>query len=453
MGRLFGTDGIRGIANRDLSIQRGAQVGQALATVLRERLGEGSKPRVFIGKDTRLSSDMIEAALASGLCAGGVDCFSLGVVPTPAVACLTVSHRMDAGVMISASHNPFQFNGIKIFGPKGYKLTDEEEAEIEDMILDDAIPMHKAEAGEIGRYSRREELAEEYIRHIAATLPGEKPFAGMRVLVDCANGSASRTAETLFRLLGAEAEVICQEPDGVNVNQGCGSTHIEALRERVRAGGYALGVAFDGDADRCLAVDETGALVDGDQMIAIFANRMKERGTLRKNTAVVTVMSNYGFMNFARESGITVKTTKVGDRYVLETMLAEGYNIGGEQSGHIIFTDHMTTGDGQLSAVQLMGVMQETGKPLSRLTEVITILPQVLVNMEATVDMKAGLAESLEISAAVRACEEELQGRGRVLIRPSGTEPLIRVMVEGPEEGQIRDIANRIVAAIREALS
>ena len=452
MGRLFGTDGIRGIANRDLSIQRGAQVGQALATVLRERLGEGSKPRVFIGKDTRLSSDMIEAALASGLCAGGVDCFSLGVVPTPAVACLTVSHRMDAGVMISASHNPFQFNGIKIFGPKGYKLTDEEEAEIEDMILDDAIPMHKAEAGEIGRYSRREELAEEYIRHIAATLPGEKPLAGMRVLVDCANGSASRTAETLFRLLGAEAEVICQEPDGVNVNQGCGSTHIEALRDRVRAGGYALGVAFDGDADRCLAVDETGALVDGDQMIAIFASRMKERGTLHKNTAVVTVM-NYGFMNFARESGVAVKTTKVGDRYVLETMLAEGYNIGGEQSGHIIFTDHMTTGDGQLSAVQLMGVMAETGKPLSQLTRVITILPQVLVNMEATVDMKAGLAESLEISAAVRACEEELQGRGRVLIRPSGTEPLIRVMVEGPEEGQIRDIANRIVAAIREALS
>ncbi len=452
MGRLFGTDGIRGVANRDLSIQRSAQVGQALATVLRERLGD-RKPRVFIGKDTRLSSDMIEAALAAGLCAGGADCVSLGVVPTPAVAYLTVAHRMDAGVMISASHNPFQFNGIKIFGPKGYKLTDEEEAEIEDMILDDAIPMHKAEAGEIGRYSRREELAEEYIRHIAATLPGEKPLAGMRVLVDCANGSASRTAETLFRMLGAEAEVICQEPDGVNVNQGCGSTHIEALRERVRAGGYALGVAFDGDADRCLAVDETGALVDGDQMIAIFANRMKERGTLRKNTAVVTVMSNYGFMNFARESGVAVKTTKVGDRYVLETMLAEGYNIGGEQSGHIIFTDHMTTGDGQLSAVQLMGVMAETGKPLSQLTRVITILPQVLVNMEATVDMKAGLAESLEISAAVRACEEELQGRGRVLIRPSGTEPLIRVMVEGPEEGQIRDIANRIVAAIREALS
>lgn len=453
MGRLFGTDGIRGIANRDLSIQRSAQVGQALATVLRERLGEGRKPRVFIGKDTRLSSDMIEAALAAGLCAGGVDCVALGVVPTPAVAYLTVAHGMDAGVMISASHNPFQFNGIKIFGPKGYKLTDREEAEIEDMILDDAIPMHKAEAGEIGRYSQGTGLAEEYIRHIAATLPGEKPLRGMRVLADCANGSASRTAKELFALLGAEADIICREPDGVNVNRDCGSTHMESLRQRVKAGGYALGVAFDGDADRCLAVDEKGELVDGDQMIAIFATRMKEKGTLKKNTAVVTVMSNYGFMNFARQSGIDVKTTKVGDRYVLETMLAEGYNIGGEQSGHIIFTDHMTTGDGQLSAVQLMGVMQETGKPLSQLTEVITILPQVLVNMEATVDMKAGLAESLEISAAVRACEEELQGRGRVLIRPSGTEPLIRVMVEGPEEGQIRDIANRIVAAIREALS
>lgn len=453
MGRLFGTDGIRGVANRDLSIQRGAQVGQALATVLRERLGEGKKPRVFIGKDTRLSSDMIEAALASGLCAGGVDCVSLGVVPTPAVAFLTVAHGMDAGVMISASHNPFHFNGIKIFGPRGYKLTDAEEEEIEGMILDDAIPMVKAEAAEIGRYSHREELAEEYIRHLAGTLPGEAPLGGMKVLVDCANGSASRTAGELFRLLGADAEIICREPDGVNVNRDCGSTHIEALRERVKAGGYALGVAFDGDADRCLAVDETGALVDGDQMIAIFAARMKEKGTLHHNTAVVTVMSNYGFMNFAKESGITVKTTKVGDRYVLETMLAEGYNIGGEQSGHIIFTDYMTTGDGQLSAVQLMGVMAETGRPLSALTRVITILPQVLVNMEATVDMKAGLAESLEISAAVRACEEELRGEGRVLIRPSGTEPLIRVMVEGPEEEQISDIARRIVTAIREALS
>ena len=453
MGRLFGTDGIRGVANRDLSIQRSAQVGQALATVLGERLGRERKPRVFIGKDTRLSSDMIEAALVAGLCAGGVDCVSLGVVPTPAVAYLTVAHQMDAGVMISASHNPFQFNGIKIFGPKGYKLTDEEEAEIEDMILDDAIPMHKAEAGEIGRYSQGTGLAEEYIRHIAATLPGEKPLRGMRVLADCANGSASRTAKELFALLGAEADVICREPDGVNVNRDCGSTHMESLRQRVKAGGYALGVAFDGDADRCLAVDEKGNLVDGDQMIAVFATEMKRKGTLRRDTAVVTVMSNYGFMNFAKDSGITVKTTKVGDRYVLETMLAEGYNIGGEQSGHIIFTDFMTTGDGQLSAVQLMEVMKATGKPLSELTGVITILPQVLVNMEATVDMKAGLAESLEISAAVRACEEELAGAGRVLIRPSGTEPLIRVMVEGPDQGQITDIANRIVKAIRETLS
>ena len=453
MGRLFGTDGIRGVANRDLSIQRSAQVGQALATVLRERLGGTRKPRVFIGKDTRLSSDMIEAALAAGLCAGGVDCVSLGVVPTPAVACLTVAHGMDAGVMISASHNPFQFNGIKIFGPKGYKLTDDQEAEIEDMILDDAIPMHKAEAGEIGRHTQGEDLAVEYIRHIAGTVPGEQPLRGMKVLADCANGSASRTARELFALLGADADVICREPDGVNVNQDCGSTHIENLRDRVKAGGYHLGVAFDGDADRCLAVDEKGNLVDGDQMIAIFATEMKRQGTLCHDTAVVTVMSNYGFMNFAKENGVTVKTTKVGDRYVLETMLAQGYNIGGEQSGHIIFTDYMTTGDGQLSAIQLMRVMKDTGKPLSQLTKVITILPQVLVNMEATVDMKAGLAESLEITAAVRACEEELAGKGRVLIRPSGTEPLIRVMVEGPDQEQITAIANRIVGAIRETLS
>ena len=452
MGRLFGTDGIRGVANRDLSLQRAAQVGQALATVLRERLEEG-KPRVFLGKDTRLSSDMVESALAAGLCAGGVDCACLGVVPTPAVAWLTVAHGMDAGVMISASHNPFQFNGIKIFGPRGYKLTDAEEAEMEAMILDHAKPMVQAAPEEMGRRESREELAEEYIRHIASTLPGEKPLRGLRVLADCANGSASRTARELFARLGAEADFLADSPDGVNVNRDCGSTHLEALREGVRRGGYHLGVAFDGDADRCLAVDETGAVVDGDQMIAIFAARMKEKGALRGDTAVVTVMTNYGFMNFARENGIRVKSTKVGDRYVLEAMLAGGYNIGGEQSGHIIFTDFMTTGDGQLSAVQLMGVMRETGLPLSRLAGIITILPQVLVNLPATVDMKAGLAESLEISSAIRECEEELGDSGRVLIRPSGTEPLIRVMVEGPEMERITGIAERIAGAIRKNLA
>ena len=452
MGRLFGTDGIRGIANRDLSVERAVQVGQALATVLRERLGE-RRPRVLIGKDTRISSDMVEAALAAGLCAGGADCVSLGVVPTPAVAWLTVAHAMDAGVMISASHNPFPYNGIKIFGPRGYKLTDREEEEMEAMILDHAQPMAQAAPEGIGRHASREELAEEYIRHIAATLPGEKPLRGMRVLADCANGSASRTARRLFEELGARADFLADSPDGVNVNRDCGSTHLEALREGVRAGGYALGVAFDGDADRCLAVDETGAVVDGDQMIAIFAAQMKEKGVLRGDTAVVTVMSNFGFMNFARENGIRVKTTKVGDRYVLEAMLAGGYNIGGEQSGHIIFTDHMTTGDGQLSAVQLMGVMAETGQPLSRLAGIITILPQVLVNLPATVDMKAGLAESLEITAAVRECEEELGDAGRVLIRPSGTEPLIRVMVEGPDLAQIDGIARRIADAIQKNLA
>ncbi len=452
MGRLFGTDGIRGIANRDLSVERAVQVGQALATVLRERLGE-RRPRVLIGKDTRISSDMVEAALAAGLCAGGADCVSLGVVPTPAVAWLTVAHAMDAGVMISASHNPFPYNGIKIFGPRGYKLTDREEEEMEAMILDHAQPMAQAAPEGIGRHASREELAEEYIRHIAATLPGEKPLRGMRVLADCANGSASRTARRLFEELGARADFLADSPDGVNVNRDCGSTHLEALREGVRAGGYALGVAFDGDADRCLAVDETGAVVDGDQMIAIFAAQMKGKGALRGDTAVVTVMSNFGFMNFARENGIRVKTTKVGDRYVLEAMLAGGYNIGGEQSGHIIFTDHMTTGDGQLSAVQLMGVMAETGQPLSRLAGIITILPQVLVNLPATVDMKAGLAESLEITAAVRECEEELGDAGRVLIRPSGTEPLIRVMVEGPDLAQIDGIARRIADAIQKNLA
>ena len=354
--------------------------------------------------------------------------------------------------MISASHNPFHFNGIKIFGPKGYKLTDREEAEIEDMILDDAIPMHKAEAGEIGRYSRREELAKEYVRHIAATVPGEKPFAGMRVLVDCANGSASRTAGELFEQLGANADIICREPDGVNVNQDCGSTHIHRLREMVKAGGYALGVAFDGDADRCLAVDETGVLVDGDQMIAIFATEMKRKGSLRQNTAVVTVMSNYGFMNFARESGITVKTTKVGDRYVLETMLAEGYNIGGEQSGHIIFLDENTTGDGLLSALHLLQVMVDTGKSLSELAGVMEVLPQALVNAKVANHKKEKYMEYPVIAEAIGRLEKAFAGEGRVLIRPSGTEPLVRVMIEGKDKQVIRAEAEKLAMLIQDVM-
>lgn len=448
MGRLFGTDGIRGIANRDLSVSLATQIGTALAMVLREQLDH--KPRVFVGKDTRASSDMLEAALAAGLCAGGADAVSLGVVPTPAVAYLTTRYAMDSGVMISASHNPFHYNGIKIFGGKGYKLTDAQEQQMEEIILDHAVPPALAPARELGRHTHREDLVQDYVRYLAATVPGG--VGELRVLVDCAHGSASTTARALFDLIGAQAEIVSASPNGLNINDNCGSTHVERLSRQVVEGGYHLGVAFDGDADRCLAVDDRGRVVNGDQLLAVFAMDLRQQDRLKKDTVVATVMSNLGFFQFAKRQGMDTRSTKVGDRYVLETMVREDLSIGGEQSGHIIFSDYMTTGDGQLSAIQLLGVMARSGQPLSQLTQVITILPQVLLNMEATVDMKAGLAESLELTQAVRRCEDQLGDAGRILIRPSGTEPLIRVMVEGEDQDQIEAIAQQVAAAIRENL-
>ncbi len=449
MGRLFGTDGIRGIANRDLSIRTASELGLALAELLRAE-APGKRHKVAIGKDTRLSSDMLETALASGLTAGGCDVVLLGVIPTPAVAYLTVETEASAGVMISASHNPYEYNGIKIFGAKGFKLTDEEEDTVERMLLDRDIPLVPVEPAEIGTYTRDEGAAERYIAHLASTVKGS--LSGMKVLVDCANGSASVTAERLFRALGAEATILCAEPDGRNVNRDCGSTHVEHLSQKVKEGGYRLAVAFDGDADRCLAVDENGEVVNGDQMIAIFAKEMKKAGRLPDSAAVVTIMSGFGFFRFAKENGIHAETTKVGDRYVLENMIKNGYNIGGEQSGHIIFREFMTTGDGELSAIQLMQVMRDTGLPLSRLASVMPMTPQVLLNVEATHDMKEGLYESPELSEIIRGAEEELGETGRVLIRPSGTEPLIRVMAEGEDEKQITRLAERIAEGIRRYL-
>lgn len=444
MGRLFGTDGVRGIANRDLSIQLASEIGVALAMVLRER--SAGRPLVLVGKDTRASSDMIEAAVTAGLCAGGVDVAPLGVVPTPTVAYLVTRQQAAAGVMISASHNPYHFNGIKVFGPLGTKLSDEEEQEIEDIVLDHGIPFVYASAHEVGMLRPIPGGKEAYLDHLVSTVP--QGLEGMKVLVDCANGSASATAGELFRRLGARADLINDQPDGRNVNDHCGSTHVSELCDRVREGGYDLAVAFDGDADRCLAVDEKGNVIDGDQMIAIFARDMKAAGRLRGNTAVVTVMSNYGFFQFAKDNGIDTRATKVGDRYVLETMLREGFVIGGEQSGHIIFSEYMTTGDGQLSAIQLMRAMKDAGASLSDLAKVITIMPQVLVNVEATRDMKAAINDSVELGQVVRRCEQQLEGRGRVLLRPSGTEPLIRVMVEGNDLEEIQQIADTIAGAI-----
>lgn len=449
MGRLFGTDGMRGIANRDLSIRRAGELGLALAELLRGEHPD-SRPEVVIGKDTRLSGDMLEAAVAAGLCAGGADVVLLGVIPTPAVAHLTVKEGAAAGVMISASHNPYEFNGIKIFGPQGYKLTDDEEDEIERMLLDRDIPLIPVPAKQIGCCTRDETAADRYIEYIASTVP--EGLHGMKVLVDCANGSASFTAEKLFRRLGAEATILCDAPDGTNINRDCGSTHVENLAALMQGGKYALAVAFDGDADRCLAVDEKGNVVNGDQMIAAFARQMKAEGRLPGDAAVVTVMSSFGFFRFAKENGIHAETTKVGDRYVLENMLQNGYNIGGEQSGHIIFREYMPTGDGELSAIQLMRIMQESGEALSTLAGRMPVTPQVLLNVEADRDMKETLHESPEMYALINRCEEELGDTGRILIRPSGTEPLIRVMVEGENEVQIRRLAEELAAGIERYL-
>ena len=449
MGRLFGTDGMRGIANRDLSIKSVSELGMALAELLRSEKPE-VRHRVVIGKDTRLSSDMLESAMAAGLCAGGVDVLLLGVIPTPAVAHLTVQMGMSAGIMISASHNPYEFNGIKVFGPRGYKLTDSEEDCIERMLLDRDIPVIPVESAEIGRCSRDEQAIDRYVDYLVSTVKGN--LGGMKVLVDCANGSASMTAKRLFHLLGADATVICDAPDGLNVNRECGSIHVEHLRSIVREGGYQLAVAFDGDADRCLAVDEKGNVVNGDQMIAAMALRMKEEGRLPGNAAVVTVMSSFGFFRFAKQHDIHAETTKVGDRYVLENMLENGYNIGGEQSGHIIFREFMPTGDGELSAIQLMCAMRDTDKLLSELTSVMPVTPQVLINVEATRDMKEALHESIELDKLIHDAEDELGDTGRILIRPSGTEPLIRVMVEGEEELLIERLAKTIADGITKYL-
>lgn len=445
MGRLFGTDGIRGVANRDLSIHSASDLGMALAELLRREKPD-VRHRVVIGKDTRLSSDMLESAVAAGLCAGGVDAVMLGVVPTPATAYLTVEMGASAGIMISASHNPYEFNGIKVFGPKGFKLTDDEEDNIERMLLDRDIPLIPVESAQIGECSRDADAVNRYVEYLASTVKGG--LDGMRVLVDCSNGSASVTVERLFRLLGADADIICDAPDGTNINRECGSTHVEHLSSLMAGGKYQLAVAFDGDADRCLAVDEKGNVVNGDQMIAAFALQMKAEGRLPGDAAVVTIMSSFGFFRFAREYGIKAETTKVGDRYVLENMLENGYNIGGEQSGHIIFREYMPTGDGELSAIQLMRIMRDTKKPLSELAGVMPVTPQVLINVEADRDMKEALHESIELNDLIRDAEDELGDTGRVLIRPSGTEPLIRVMIEGGDPAQIRRLAERIAAGI-----
>ena len=448
MGRLFGTDGARGVANSEITCELSMQIGRAAAMVLTENLDH--RPRVLIGMDTRASGEMLEAALTAGLCSVGADVLLLGVVPTPAVAHLVKAYGYDAGVMISASHNPCEYNGIKIFQSTGYKLPDALENEIEAIILDEAKVPPVMVGGDVGRVTRAEHAVEDYIAHLLSTT--DVRCDGLKIALDCANGSSSVSAKTVFESLGAQCIVIADNPDGVNINKDCGSTHMGALQKCVLENNCDLGFAFDGDADRMLAVDHTGNIVDGDRAIALCAKYMQKNGTLKKDTAVVTVMSNMGFFKFCEANNIHCERTKVGDRYVLENMLENGYSIGGEQSGHIIFLDYATTGDGQLSAIQVLKVLKNTGKSLKELADEMEVYPQVLINVRVSNYGRVRFTSDMEIKNAIARAEEELGDSGRVLVRVSGTEPLVRVMLEGKNEEKIRELGETIAEVVRERL-
>lgn len=447
MGKLFGTDGIRGVVGENLTADMAFRVGQAIATVLEEE--KGSRPTVVIGKDTRISSDMLESALMAGICSVGGDVKPLGTIPTPAVAYLSQQERADAGIVISASHNPYEHNGIKVFSGQGYKLSDTVERRIEEKILSDA-PMKVRTRGEIGRrHHGMRQLKRDYIDFVASTV--ESDLAGLKILVDCANGAASATAPELFGRFKAHTDFINHAPDGVNINNHCGSTHLEDLAAAVVRGGYDVGVAFDGDADRCLLVDEKGGTIDGDKVMAVCALDMKHRGKLNGNTIVATVMSNLGLHEFCRNQGIELICTDVGDRNVLEKMLEKDFRIGGEQSGHTIFTALETTGDGEVTALQFLQVLARSGEKASALAGCCATYPQVLVNVEVphSGGVKEKIMASPELAEAVKREEEALGSEGRVLVRPSGTEALIRVMVEAKTAETAKDVASKLAEFIK----
>lgn len=450
MGRLFGTDGARGIAVTELTCELAMNIGRAAAIVLTKQKTHKGKARILIGKDTRISSDILESALIAGITSVGADVELLGVVPTPAVAYLVRYYEADAGVMISASHNSVEYNGIKLFSSTGFKLPDDVENEIEALILDTPEKMTLVDGSDVGRVKTMYGAVSEYNEHIQSTVGGK--FQGLLVAIDCANGSACATAESLFYKFGAEYVYINNEPNGLNINDKCGSTHIEQLVELVKKRGCDVGFAFDGDADRCLAVDEKGNIIDGDKLIAILSRYMKEIGTLKNNTAVVTVMSNLGFHRFMNENKIETVCTKVGDRYVLEEMLNNGYNIGGEQSGHIIFLDHATTGDGQLTAAQTLELLSKCKRPLSQLVKDIPDFPQLLVNVKITEDKKGLWEKTQKITDIIAQAEQAMGENGRILVRESGTEPLVRVMIEGKDEKEVHNWTHLIADTIKECL-
>lgn len=448
MGRLFGTDGIRGLANERLNCDLAFKIGQASAIVLTMAK---HKPRILVGRDTRLSGDMLEAALVAGICSVGAEARILGVIPTPAVAYLARHYRADAGIVISASHNSMEYNGIKIFNNKGYKLSDELEERIESIVLDNSEEITYPIGVDVGRIVRVKKAVNHYEEFLKSTI--DVSLEGLKLVVDCANGAASKIAPVVLSELGAEVHAIYDEPDGININRLCGSTYPQNLQENVVELGADLGLAFDGDADRLIAVDEHGELVDGDQMLVICGLDLKKRGLLKKDTVVGTVMSNLGFDMALNKAGCNVVKTNVGDRYVLEKMLEEGYNIGGEQSGHIIFLDYNTTGDGILTALQLLSVMKRENKKLSELSKAMEKLPQVLENAKVSEDNKLKYTEDPDIQKEIKRIEDRFKGQGRVLIRPSGTEPLVRVMIEGKDQREIEEYAVGLARLIEKRLN
>ncbi|GAA1759105.1 MULTISPECIES: phosphoglucosamine mutase [Streptomonospora] len=445
MTRLFGTDGVRGVAGRDLTAALALELSIAAARVLPGAHFVGERPRAVVGRDPRASGEFLEAAVVAGLASAGVDVVRLGVLPTPAVAYLTAEMDADFGVMLSASHNPAPDNGIKFFGRGGHKLPDAVEDDIAAALKD---PAEGAVGPGVGRVTDAADSAERYIRHVVGTVP--HGLDGLRVVVDCAKGAASAVSPEALRRAGADVVTLHDDPDGLNINHECGSTHLDDLRAAVVGHGADAGIAHDGDADRCLAVAADGSVVDGDQIMGILALELHEAGRLAKDTLVITVMSNLGLKLAMREAGITVVETPVGDRYVLEAMREGGYSLGGEQSGHVVITNHATTGDGLLTALHLLSAMSRRGLALDELAKVMTRLPQVLINVRG-VD-KARAKSSAALAEAVSAAEAELGETGRVLIRPSGTEPMVRVMVEAAAEAHAHEVAERLAGVVREDL-
>ena len=445
MARLFGTDGVRGVANEELNPLLAMQLGQAGATVLTKE--NEHRPTIMVGCDTRISGDMLANALMAGICSVGANAVYVGVIPTPAVAYLTKKYKVEAGVVISASHNPVEFNGIKFFDGNGYKLPDSMEDEIEALIRNGMQGVEMPTGSRVGKIKYRTDAREEYINHAIQSVPVD--LSGLKIVVDCAEGASFYTSVEALRELGANVVPIHNMPDGTNINSNCGSTHMEELQARVVYEKANVGLAFDGDADRLLAVDENGAIVDGDQIMAVVGNHMRNQGKLKKDTIVATVMSNLGFFQMGEREKLHMEQTKVGDRYVLERMREIGASLGGEQSGHVIFLDENTTGDGLLSALHLLEVMVDTGKPLSELASIMTVMPQALVNARVPNHKKDKYMEYPEIAGAIDELNRKFAGDGRVLIRPSGTEPKVRVMIEGRDQKMIDEEAHKLADLIQ----